>query len=76
MRTPTLILLDPSLAKDVCIRNFKNFHDNGFGKLVDKEIDPLFGRNPFLLEGDAWKVKRSEITPAFTPSRVDNYNTE
>lgn len=27
-------------------------------------------RNPFMLEGDEWKEKRAEISPAFTSSRV------
>lgn len=56
--------------KDVLIRNFKNFHDNEFGNMMDKETDPLFARNPFLLTGDEWKEKRAEITPAFTASRL------
>lgn len=37
---------------------------------MDKETDPLFARNPFLLKGEAWKEKRAEITPAFTTSRL------
>lgn len=52
------------------ITNFKNFHDNDLVGLIDKDTDPLFGRNPFMLEGNEWKEKRAEITPAFTPSRV------
>ena len=38
--------------------------------MIDKEADPLFARNPFLLRGDEWKEKRAEITPAFTTSRL------
>ena len=70
MREPNLLILDPELAKDVMIRNFKNFQNNGFSEMFDKKADPLFARNPFFLEGEEWKLKRAEITPAFTPSRV------
>ena len=70
MRKPSLLLLEPELVKDVMIRNFKNFQNNGFGEMIDKEADPLFSRNPFFLEGEEWKAKRAEITPAFTPNRV------
>jgi cytochrome P450 len=57
-------------VKDVLIRHFKNFHDNEFGEMMDKETDPLFARNPFLLKGEEWREKRAEITPAFTTSRL------
>jgi cytochrome P450 len=58
-------------VKDVLIRNFKNFSANDFGDFIDKESDPIFGRNPFMLSGNEWKEKRAEITPAFTLSRVN-----
>lgn len=38
--------------------------------MINKEADPLYARNPFFLEGEAWKEKRAEITPAFTVSRM------
>ena len=41
--------------------------------MVNKEVDPILARNPFFLENDEWKAKRSEITPAFTPNRVSLY---
>uniref|UniRef100_A0A1B0D380 Cytochrome P450 n=1 Tax=Phlebotomus papatasi TaxID=29031 RepID=A0A1B0D380_PHLPP len=34
------------------------------------KVDPIFGRNPFLLKGQEWKDKRAEITPAFTQLRI------
>lgn len=70
MRSPQILVIDPDLIKDVMIKNFKSFHDNDFSNIVDKETDPLTGRNPFVLTGDEWKEKRGEITPAFTPTRV------
>ena len=70
IRKPLLLILDPEVGKDVMIRHFKSFHDNEFGKMVDPKIDPLVGKNPFLLRGDEWKEKRAEITPAFTSNRL------
>lgn len=70
MRSPRLVVFEPELIKDVLIRNFKSFHDNEFGDLIEKDADPLLARNPFLLKGEEWKEKRGEITPAFTTSRL------
>lgn len=69
-RSPRIMITSSEVAKDVQSKNFKNFHDNEFGGMTNKEIDPLFARNPFLLTGEEWKVKRAEITPAFTASRI------
>ncbi|EAT41341.1 AAEL006992-PA [Aedes aegypti] len=69
-RSPRIMITSSELAKDILSKNFKNFHDNEFGEMTNKEIDPLFGRNPFMLTGDEWKAKRAEITPAFTTSRM------
>lgn len=99
MKSPTILLVDPETVKSVMVKNFKNFHDNTFSRIVrkvqwrffdcrwflsyrklhfkfldfqtDKDVDPLFGRNPFMLRGEEWKEKRAEITPAFSPSRVN-----
>lgn len=70
LRSPRLLVLHPELVKDVMIRHFKSFHDNEFAGLFDKETDPLFARNPFMLKGEEWKEKRAEITPAFTTNRL------
>nr|XP_029718736.1 probable cytochrome P450 28a5 [Aedes albopictus] len=69
-RSPRIMITSSELAKDVLSKNFKNFHDNEFGEMTNKEIDPLFGRNPFMLNGEEWKTKRAEVTPAFTTSRM------
>lgn len=70
MRAPGLMALNPETIKEILIRNFRNFHDNEFADMGDKEVDKMFSRNPFMLQGDEWKEKRAEITPAFTPARV------
>lgn len=73
MRKPNLLILDQELLRDIMVRNFKNFQNNGFSSVIDKETDPILGRNPFVLENEEWKTKRAEITPAFTASRVSKF---
>lgn len=68
MRQPVLMLRDPELIKTVLIKDFANFQDNDFHSNV--EIDPLFGRNPFVLPGELWKDQRARLTPAFTSVKL------
>ncbi|XP_059618990.1 probable cytochrome P450 28d1 [Phlebotomus argentipes] len=70
MRQPQYLITDGALARDMLINKFKNFHDNEFADMTDKEKDPILGRNPFMLKGEEWKEKRAEITPAFTQLRI------
>lgn len=70
VRKPRLVVFEPELVKDVLIRNFSSFHDNQFSDMFDKESNPLFARNPFLLQGDEWKEMRTELTPGFTVNRL------
>lgn len=76
LRKPTVLILDPSLVRRVFITDFNKFAYNDFGDLVNKDIDPLIGSNPFFLNGDEWKERRAEITPAFTVSRVSYWPHE
>ncbi|XP_001844205.2 probable cytochrome P450 28a5 [Culex quinquefasciatus] len=69
-RSPRIFVTSAELAKSILIKDFKNFHDNEFAGMTDKELDPILGRNPFMLNGDEWKAKRAEVTPAFTTSRM------
>lgn len=45
MRSPQLLLLAPEIIKDVLITNFKNFHDNEFGDMVNAILTLYFFRN-------------------------------
>uniref|UniRef100_A0A240SY25 Cytochrome n=1 Tax=Lutzomyia longipalpis TaxID=7200 RepID=A0A240SY25_LUTLO len=71
LRQPNILILHPDLVKEVLIRNFNSFANNSFANFTDKNTDPIFGRNPFILKGDEWREKRGEITPAFTTSRIE-----
>lgn len=67
---PSLLLIDTQISRKVLVENFKSFHMNGFEKMLNEKSDPIMAYNPFFLSGDAWKDKRSEITPAFSPARI------
>ena len=70
--TPFLIIRDPDLIKEITIKSFSHFRDNDVE--IDKKVDPIFGRNPFVLKGEEWKVVRAQLTPAFTSGKVINPN--
>lgn len=55
------------------IEKFKNFRNNDISLAIDQKSDPFFGLNPFALKDETWKLKRSQITPAFTTFRVRLY---
>jgi hypothetical protein len=47
---PSLLIRDPELIKTVLVKDFNSFHSND-GR-SDPDVDPLFGRNPFMLTGE------------------------
>jgi hypothetical protein len=49
LRQPVVLLRDPELIKAVIVKEFSSFRDNDLH--VNVNIDPLFGRNPFVLNG-------------------------
>lgn len=73
-RQPRLLVFDPEVIRDINIKYFKHFQGTEFYGKIDKKSDPLFGNHPFFLVGEEWKTKRSELSPAFTSSRVSEAN--
>jgi cytochrome P450 len=69
---PQILITDGEMAKNILIKNFRNFSTNEFTDMIDQNSDPLLSLNPFFLKGEEWKEKRNEITPAFTVNRVRN----
>ncbi|XP_043480613.1 cytochrome P450 9e2-like [Leptopilina heterotoma] len=66
--TPVIILRDPNLIRDVCIKDFDNFPDHE--SLIPPNADPLLGKNLFFLQGDRWKEMRHTLSPSFTGSKM------
>lgn len=68
MFTPTLMIREPELIKNIVVKDFKHFLNNDIG--VDKDVDRIFGRNPFALKGNDWKTKRAQLSPCFSSGKV------
>ena len=67
-QTPTAVLRDPELIKEICVKNFDYFLDHQ--TFVDEEMDPMFGKNIFSLKGDRWKIMRNTLSPSFTATKM------
>jgi hypothetical protein len=50
VRQPVLLIRDPEIIKSVLVKEFNSFHDNDIESVPD--VDPVFGRNPFVLTGE------------------------
>lgn len=66
VRLPVLILREPDLIKNICVKNFACFSNRGIPVNVQ---DPLSG-HLFNLEGKKWKSLRSKLTPAFSSGKL------
>ncbi|XP_073848926.1 probable cytochrome P450 28d1 isoform X2 [Musca autumnalis] len=44
--------------------------DNESSKWMDRRREPISGSNPFVLPSTAWKIKRAEIVPGLTNSKI------
>ncbi|XP_076645678.1 putative cytochrome P450 6a14 [Halictus rubicundus] len=66
VRSPVLILRDPDLIKDICVKNFSSFSNRG---IPVNSQDPLSG-HLFNLEGKKWKSLRAKLTPAFSSGKL------
>ncbi|KAM7349838.1 putative cytochrome P450 28d1 [Cochliomyia hominivorax] len=69
-RNPQLMILDPELCKEILITNFKCFQDNESSIRTDRVREPISGSNPFVLPFEEWKIKRAEIVPGVTSSKI------
>nr|QTC11275.1 cytochrome P450 6QA1 [Phenacoccus solenopsis] len=67
LRSPNLIIRDPTLAHRILVKDFHHFHDRGMD--VDEDLDPL---NAHLvnLAGTRWKTTRSKLMPAFSSGKL------
>ncbi|XP_019875690.2 cytochrome P450 9e2-like [Aethina tumida] len=66
--TPTLVLRDPDLIKQITIKDFDHFMDHR--TLIPEESDPMFGKNLVSLKGQKWKDMRATLSPSFTSSKM------
>lgn len=52
--SPSLMVRDLDLVKDMLIKDFSSFHAND----MDFNNDEILAKNPFMLSGEEWKASR------------------
>ncbi|XP_070493747.1 probable cytochrome P450 6a13 [Chironomus tepperi] len=65
--SPSLLIIDPKLIKNILVRDFQSFHDRGF--YYDKEGDPL-SASILTLDGQDWRDRRVKLSPIFTSGKM------
>ena len=66
-RSPTLVINDPELIKDVLIKDFTVFADRGM--TFHEKIEPL-QQHLFALEPARWRPLRTKLSPTFTSGKL------
>lgn len=64
---PALLVRDPQLIKDICIKDFQSFNHRGWQANTD--VDPM-ANNILLQRGEKWKAMRTQFTPAFSSGKL------
>ncbi|XP_017777346.1 PREDICTED: cytochrome P450 9e2-like [Nicrophorus vespilloides] len=65
---PVLVIKDPSLIKQIMVKDFGNFVNRI--DVITKDMDPLLGNSLVFLHNQEWKTMRSTLSAAFTGSKM------
>ncbi|XP_016966927.1 probable cytochrome P450 308a1 [Drosophila biarmipes] len=66
---PAILVRDQELVRQILVGNhFADCADNAVN--VDHRRDVLASHNPFIANGDRWRLLRADLVALFTPSRV------
>nr|QZM07470.1 cytochrome P450 monooxygenase CYP9EL1 [Lasioderma serricorne] len=65
---PVLMIKDPELIKQICIKDFDVFPEHN--PFVLEELDPLWSNTLFAVGAKKWKDLRTALSPAFTASKM------
>uniref|UniRef100_A0A182S5D6 Cytochrome P450 n=2 Tax=Anopheles funestus TaxID=62324 RepID=A0A182S5D6_ANOFN len=68
LRTPSYLVHDPTLYKQMAIKDFDHFTDHVTEFYTD--TDPILARSLFFTNGTHWRQHRSGLSPAFTGSKM------
>ncbi|XP_012529335.1 cytochrome P450 9e2-like [Monomorium pharaonis] len=66
--SPSVIIRDPELIKDIMVKDFEYFTDHR--SFIDESVDPLLGKATFSLRGDRWREMKNILSPTFTASKM------
>lgn len=73
MISPTLLVTDLDLYKQIAVKDFNNFVNRGV--YVNEENEPITG-HLFSIESEKWRFLRNKLSPAFTSGKIKTmYNT-
>uniref|UniRef100_A0A1Y1LC98 Cytochrome P450 n=1 Tax=Photinus pyralis TaxID=7054 RepID=A0A1Y1LC98_PHOPY len=67
-RTPTLMINDVDLAKQICIKDFEYFADHRI--FIPKGIDKMWDKLIFIREGAEWQEHRKISSASFTLGKL------
>ncbi|CAH0564135.1 unnamed protein product [Brassicogethes aeneus] len=59
---------DPELIKQITVKDFDHFTDHL--QFIKGDVDLLWSKNLFALEGKKWRDMRTTLSPAFTSSKM------
>nr|CAD7459066.1 unnamed protein product [Timema tahoe] len=65
---PALIIRDPELIKHILLKEFHHFTDRF--ATADEKIDPMGGKNIFLIKGSRWRHLRSNLSTTFSSGKL------
>lgn len=66
LMTPTLLLRDPKIIREILIKEFSSFYHRGSN--ANEDVDPM--ADILLQNGDKWKNARTKLSPAFTSGKL------
>ncbi|KDR15239.1 Cytochrome P450 6j1 [Zootermopsis nevadensis] len=65
---PILVIHDLDLVKKVLVKSEQYFVDRSIA--IDENLDPLFGKNMFVIKGQRWRRVRVYLSPVFTSAKM------
>jgi len=65
--SPTIIVTDLDVIKDILIKEFNNFHNRG---MYFNERDDILSAHLFAMEGEKWRAMRASLSPTFTSGKM------
>ncbi|XP_066251298.1 cytochrome P450 9e2-like [Euwallacea similis] len=66
---PLFLVRDPELIKQLAIKDFDHFTDHQ-GFAISEDVEPLWSKNLFSLQGHRWKEMRGVLSGSFTSSKI------